>query len=44
MNGDIFLSGIGQTKFGEWWQKSLKDLIEESMSAAIADAKISPLS
>jgi acetyl-CoA C-acetyltransferase len=43
MNGDIFLTGCGQTKFGEWWQKSLRDLIEEAMSAAIADAKISPL-
>lgn len=43
MNGDIFLAGIGQTKFGEWWQKSLRDLIEEAMSAAIADAGLSPL-
>jgi acetyl-CoA C-acetyltransferase len=43
MNGDIFLTGFGQTKFGEWWQKSLRDLLEEAMTAAIADAKISPL-
>lgn len=43
MNADIFLSGYGQTKFGEWWQQSLRDLIEEAMSAAIADAGISPL-
>ena len=43
MNGELFLSGYGQTKFGEWWQKSLRDLIEEAMSAAITDAKISPL-
>lgn len=43
MNGDIFLSGCGQTKFGEWWQKSLRDLIEEAMNAAIHDSKISPL-
>lgn len=44
MHGDIFLVGTGQTKFGEWWQKSLRDLMEEAMNAAISDSKISPLS
>ena len=32
--------GIGQTKFGELWDKSLSDLLQESMQMAIADAGI----
>ena len=32
---DIFLIGSGQTKFGEWWDKSIKDLMEEAATAAI---------
>ncbi|MBI4170611.1 MAG: thiolase domain-containing protein [Candidatus Aenigmarchaeota archaeon] len=32
--------GIGQTKFGEHWDKSLKDMICEASLAAVADAGV----
>jgi acetyl-CoA C-acetyltransferase len=34
----IGILGVGQTKFGEHWNKSLKDLLAESQFAAIEDA------
>jgi len=40
MNSPIFLTGYGQTKFGEWWDKGLRDLAEEAMTAAITNANI----
>ncbi|MBM3227904.1 thiolase domain-containing protein [Candidatus Peribacteria bacterium] len=43
MNADVFLVGSGQTRFGEWWDKSLPALIEEAVSAAITDAGITAL-
>ncbi|OIO54677.1 hypothetical protein AUJ46_02540 [Candidatus Peregrinibacteria bacterium CG1_02_54_53] len=43
MQKDISLIGIGQTKFGEWWSKSLPALIEEATDAAIASAPCSAL-
>ncbi|MBI4129546.1 thiolase domain-containing protein, partial [Candidatus Peregrinibacteria bacterium] len=39
---DIFLIGAGQTKFGELWDKSLRDLAEEAVGKAIADASCLP--
>jgi len=39
---EIFLIGSGQTKFGEWWDKSLRDLAEEAVRKAIADASCLP--
>lgn len=38
----IGVLGVGQTKFGEHWQKSLADLLAESQFATIANAKIMP--
>lgn len=38
----IFLTGFGQTKFGEWWDKSLRDLAEEAVEKALADARCLP--
>lgn len=38
MERDIFLIGSGQTRFAEWWEKSLRDLIEEAVAAAIEDS------
>jgi len=35
MQEDIYLIGRGQTKFGEHWDKSLKDLIDEAITATI---------
>jgi acetyl-CoA C-acetyltransferase len=43
MNAEISLIGFGQTAFGERWDKSLRDLIEEAIAAAIADARITAL-
>jgi len=37
---NVAVVGVGQTKFGELWDKSLKDLIVEAGNAAIGDAKI----
>ena len=38
----IGVIGIGCTKFGELWDKSLQDLLAESMLEALSDANISP--
>ncbi|MCF7844723.1 MAG: hypothetical protein K9M03_02750 [Kiritimatiellales bacterium] len=43
MNQDIFLIGKGQTPFGEHWDKSLKNLMDEAVTAAIDDAPINAL-
>jgi acetyl-CoA C-acetyltransferase len=37
---NVAIVGVAQTKFGELWDKSLKDLIGEVGSSAIKDAKI----
>lgn len=38
----IFLIGSGQTRFGELWDKSLRDLAEEAVTSALADAQCIP--
>src|SRR3989339_49357 len=43
MQKELSLVGIGQTKFGEWWGKSLSSLMEEAVDAAIASAPCSAL-
>ncbi|MFH1444315.1 MAG: beta-ketoacyl synthase N-terminal-like domain-containing protein [Candidatus Peregrinibacteria bacterium] len=43
MQKDISLIGIGQTPFGEWWGKSLLELVEEAIDAAITSAPCSAL-
>ncbi|MBU0767125.1 thiolase domain-containing protein [Patescibacteria group bacterium] len=43
MNQDIYLIGTGQTPFGEHWDKSLKNLMDEAVTAAIDDAPINAL-
>ncbi len=37
---DVSIVGIGQTKVGEHWEKSLRDLAVESLQAAMRDAGI----
>lgn len=37
---DVSIIGIGQTKVGEHWEKSLRDLAVESLLAAMADGKV----
>lgn len=43
MNSDIRLIGHGQTHFGELWDKSIRDLMEEAADAAISSASITAL-
>jgi len=43
MQSPIYLTGSGQTTFGEHWDKSLKDLMEESIDAAIESADCTAL-
>ncbi|MBI1813156.1 thiolase domain-containing protein [Candidatus Peregrinibacteria bacterium] len=43
MNTSISLIGQGQTRFGERWDKSLMDLIEEAVTAAIDSSRITAL-
>ncbi len=43
MNSPIYLTGQGQTRFGEHWDKSIKDLMEEAMDSAIAASPCSVL-
>lgn len=38
MNTPVFIIGSGQTTFGEHWDTSIRDLMEDAMSAAIKDA------
>lgn len=37
---DVSIIGIGQTKVGEHWEKSLRDLAVESLQAAMTDAGV----
>ena len=41
---DVSIIGMGQTKVGEHWEKSLRDLAVESLWAAMADAGVSTVS
>lgn len=40
MQQEIFVVGSGLTRFGEWWNKSLRDLMREAADAALQSAKI----
>lgn len=43
MSQPIYMIGAGQTRFGEWWQKSLKDLMSEAVDAAFVDSPCTAL-
>jgi len=43
MQEDIFIVGAGQTPFGEHWDMSLKDLMEEAVSKAIKKSDLTAL-
>jgi len=43
MERDIFLIGAGQTQFGERWNASLRNLMEEAITAALDDAPCTSL-
>ena len=38
MEKAIYIAGCGMTPFGEWWDKSLQDLLDEAITTAIEDA------
>ena len=38
MLSPIYITGTGQTRFGEHWDQSITDLLREAIDAAIADA------
>jgi len=40
MRGDVAVIGIGMTKFGELWDKQLRDLFVEAALKAIEDAQV----
>lgn len=43
MTSDIHLIGTGQTRFGELWSKSIRDLMEEATDAAITNSPCTAL-
>lgn len=43
MNQEIFIAGRGQTRFGELWDLSLRDLIESAVNEAITNSDVSAL-
>jgi acetyl-CoA C-acetyltransferase len=43
MNMPIYMIGQGQTRFGEWWSKGIRELMDEAVSAAIESAPCSVL-
>ncbi len=43
MQVPIHLIGSGQTRFGEWWDKGVRELMEESVDAAIASSPCTAL-
>jgi acetyl-CoA C-acetyltransferase len=43
MQSEISVIGYGQTRFGEWWERSLKDLMSEATDAAMETAPCSAL-
>lgn len=42
MNTPIYISGAGLTQFGEWWDKSIRDLMKEAIDSALVSSKINP--
>lgn len=43
MNTDVFLIGSGQTRFGEWWEKGIRDLMYEAIDGALESAPCTAL-
>jgi acetyl-CoA C-acetyltransferase len=43
MDKPIYLIGMGQTRFGEHWDTSLRTLIDEAVSAALLSSRLTPL-
>lgn len=43
MQDTIYLTGSGQTSFGEHWDASLRDLMQQAMDRALEDSSCTPL-
>src|SRR3989338_1347380 len=43
MKSDIFLVGSGLTRFGEWWDKSLRELMEQAVQEALRSSGLNAL-
>ena len=43
MEKAIYIAGSGMTPFGEWWDKSIRDLMDEAMEEAFENAECSAL-
>lgn len=41
MQKDIYLAGSGLTRFGEWWDKSLRELMNEAIQSALRSSPVS---
>ena len=40
MQQTIYIAGAGLTRFGEWWDKSIRDLMKEAIGAALKSTEI----
>jgi len=43
MQRDIFLAGSGQTRFGEWWDKGIKELMDEAVRETLSGSPCTAL-
>ena len=43
MNTDVFLIGTGQTRFGEWWEKGIRELMYEAIDSALENSPCTAL-
>ncbi len=43
MQRDVYMVGSGLTRFGEWWDKSLRDLMAEAVEAALQSSGLNAL-
>jgi acetyl-CoA acetyltransferase len=41
MSDNVYIMGVGMTKFGKWLERSIKDLTGEALEAALSDAGLS---
>ncbi len=42
MENNIYIAGVGLTRFGEWWEKSIRDLMREAINAALQSSELRP--
>ncbi len=42
MENNIYIAGVGLTRFGEWWEKNIRDLMREAINAALQSSELRP--